>query len=110
MHAIMLITIYLKAILELPKTSSMNSQRNFASLNMLNIGSNILAKFHNFDSYFSCWYNFLFLVCLRQQMLLCIIKCFLGDRVYTDKIQIECYVKFWMYQEIHYLKYVSCRN
>ena len=49
MHAIMLKTIYLKAILELPKTSSMNSQRNFASLNMLNIGSNILAKFHNFD-------------------------------------------------------------
>ena len=81
MHAIMLITIYLKAILELPKTSSMNSQRNFASLNMLNIGSNILAKFHNFDSFFTCWYNFLFLVCLRQQMLLCII-----DRVYTDKI------------------------
>ena len=89
MHAIMLITIYLKAILELPKTSSMNSQRNFASLNMLNIGSNILAKFHNFD--FFCYMVVQFPV---SNILKAANVALHYDHVYTDRIKIECYGKF----------------
>ena len=90
MHAIMLITIYLKAILELPKTSSMNSQRNFASLNMLNIGSNILAKFHNFDSFFYMLVQFPVSGMFNATNVALYYKmCFRS----TDKIQIECYVK-----------------
>lgn len=89
MHAIMLITIYLKAILELPKTSSMNSQRNFASLNMLNIGSNILAKFHNFD--FFCYMLVQFPVSdiFKAANVALHYKTF-----YTVKIKIECHGKF----------------
>ena len=91
MHAIMLITIYLKAILELPKTSSMNSQRNFASLNMLNIGSNILAKFHNFDSFFYMLVHIPVSAMFKAANVALYYKMFFRS---TDKIQIECYVKF----------------
>ena len=88
MHAIMLITIYLKAILELPKTSSMNSQRNFASLNMLNIGSNILAKFHNFN--FFCYMVVQFPVSDIFKAANVALHCKMFFRG-TDKIKIECY-------------------